>query len=62
MKYIVYTIKIQKLRYLQYIFIEIIGFEFLVYKKSDFFPKFFYKLTLNLGLFTIIYEIYSLYY
>ena len=43
MKYIVYTINIQKLRYLQYIFIEIIGFEFLVYKKSDFFPEFLYK-------------------
>ena len=43
MKYIVYTINIQKLRYLQYIFIEIIGFEFLVYKKSIFFPKFLYK-------------------
>ena len=46
MKYIVYTINIQKLRYLQYIFIEIIGFEFLVYKKSDFFAKFLTNLTI----------------
>ena len=43
MKYIVYTINIQKLRYLQYIFIEIIGFEFWSIKSLIFFPKFLYK-------------------